>query len=123
MATTTENSRIINHWSLIMFSELKGDDMRVGTCTAKDGTKFPAVAFNDGKNRTFVDFGSSLEGGLTFEEICAQADDLQIVELETLPEVLERRKAAGKQLETYKLCKVGEFSWKGGSLKAALGRR
>lgn len=98
--------------------------MRVGTCTAKDGTQFPAVAFNDTEgHRTFVDFGNSLEGGLTFEEICAQADDLQVVELETLPEVLARRKAEGRQLETYKLCKVGEFSWKGGSLKAALGRR
>lgn len=128
METTVNNSeRIINSWSLFAFAELKGADIAVGICTASDGTTFPAVTFSKGNNRTFVDFGKSLANGLTFEEICAQVNDLQIVELQTAPDVLERRKQkaleTGKevQLETYKLCTKGESNWHGGNLFAALG--
>lgn len=126
---TKNESRIINSVSLFAFAKAHGGNIAVGMCKAEDGTEFPAVTFSDGKKRTFVDFGKSLEGGLTFEEICAQVNDLQVVELKTLPEVLERRKAkaaaTGKevQLETYKLCKTGETSWHGGNIFTALGRQ
>lgn len=129
MATINNSERIIASVSLLAFAQTHGADISVGTCTAQDGTTFPAVAFTNGTKRTFVDFGKSLEGGLTFEEICAQAQELQVVELETLPEVLERRRQkaleTGKpvQLETYKLCKKGESTWHGGNLFAALGMR
>ena len=128
MAQNSNNEgRIINHWSLIAFAQTFGAEVAVGNCHAADGTEFPAVSFTKGDKRTFVDFGESLKEGLTFEEICAQANDLQVVELQTLPEVLARRvqkaKETGKevQLETYKLCKKGESSWKGGNLLVALG--
>lgn len=119
--------RIINHWSLIAFAHQFGADLAVGTCKSSDGTEFQAVSFTDETDkRTYVDFGGSLSGGLSFEEIVARANDLQVVQLTTDPEALARRQAkaaaTGKpvQLETYKLCKKGESSWKGGNLLVAL---
>lgn len=126
METTNNNGRIINSVSLFAFAQEKGADIAVGMCKDSTGVEFPAITFTKDGKRTFVDFGKSLEGGLSFEEICAMANDLQVVELETLPEVLERRVAKAKetgrepQLETYKLCKKGESSWHGGNLFAAL---
>lgn len=122
-------SRIINSWSLFTFAQLKGADVAVGTCKASDGTSFQAVTFSQGNRRTFVDFGESLAPGLSLQEIVANANDLQVVELQTLPEVLERRQAkaaqTGKevQLETYKLCKKGESGWQSVNLFAALGMK
>jgi len=126
---TQQENRIIGHWSLIMFAKMKGSDIEVGTCKDSAGTEFPAMTFSDGKTRTFVGFGGSLEGGLTFDEICTQVEKLQVVELETSPETLARRKAkaeaTGKPLqkETYKLCIKGETNWVGGNLFAALQKR
>lgn len=126
MAQNNEG-RIIKSWSLIAFAQEKGADIAVGTCQGQDGSTFQAVSFTQGDQRTFVDFGESLQPGLSFEEIVANVNDLQVVQLATLPEVLARRQAkaaqTGKpvQLETYKLCKKGESSWKGGNLFVALG--
>lgn len=126
MAQNNSN-RIINSWSLLAFAQMKGADVAVGTCKAADGSTFQAVSFSQGDKRTFVDFGESLQPGLSVQEIVANANDLQVVELQTLPEVLARRQAkaaqTGKpvQLETYKLCKKGENSWQSVNLFAALG--
>jgi len=122
-------NRIINSWSLLAFAQMKGADVAVGTCKAADGTQFQAISFSNGNQRTFVDFGESLQPGLSIQEIVANANDLQVVQLTTLPEVLERRQAkaaqTGKeiQLETYKLCKKGEGSWQTVNLFAALNAR
>ena len=128
MAQNSNNEgRIIRSWSLLAFAKEKGADVAVGTCQSSDGSKFQAVTFTKGDKRTFVDFGESLQPGLTFDEIVANANDLQVVELTTLPDVLARRQAkaaaTGKplQVETYKLCKKGENSWQGGNLLVALG--
>lgn len=126
---TQNESRIINSWSLFTFAQLKGADVAVGTCKASDGTSFQAVTFSQGNQRTFVDFGESLAPGLSLQEIVANANDLQVVELQTLPDVLARRQAkaaqTGKevQLETYKLCRKGESSWQSVNLFAALGMK
>ena len=127
MAQNNEG-RIIRSWSLISFAQTFGAEVAVGTCQGADGSSFLAVSFtNQQGKRTFADFGESLQPGLSFEEIVANANDLQVVELTTLPEVLARRQQkaveTGKpvQLETYKLCKKGENSWQGGNLLAALG--
>lgn len=120
METINNSERIISSVSLFAFAQQHGSDIAVGTCKASDGTEFPSVSFSNGNNRTYVGFGESLKGGLTFEEICAMANDLQVVQLTVDPEVIERRKAAQKQLETYKLCKKSENNWKGGNLFAAL---
>lgn len=127
MNTNTE-SRIINSWSLFAFAEKFGGDIAVGVCRDSAGEEFPASTFTKNGVRTFVTFGGSLEGGLSFEEIVAQSDSLQVVELETSKETIERRMQRAKetgetaQLETYKLCKKGESSWQGGNLFAALGK-
>lgn len=124
-----KENRIIKSWSLFAFAQEKGADIAVGTCTAQSGETFQAVTFSNGKKRTFVDFGESLQPGLSVQEIVANANDLQVVELQTLPGVLARRQAkaaqTGKevQLETYKLCKKGESSWQSVNLFAALGMR
>lgn len=120
MDTINNSERIIRSWSLIGFAQAKGSDLRVGTCKAESGEEFPAMTFSNGTDRTFVHFGKSLPGGLTFEEIAAQARDLQVVQLTVEPEVLKRRQEKGAQLETYTLCKVGENAWQGGDLLAAI---
>lgn len=127
MNTNTE-SRIINHWSLFAFAQEFGADIAVGTCKSSTGEAFPASTFTKNGKRTFVGFGGSLEGGLTFDEIVAQANNLQVVQLETDKETIERRSKRAKetgedvQMETYKLCKKGESTWQGGNLFAALGK-
>lgn len=121
METINNSERIIASVSLFAFAQQHGGDIAVGTCTASDGTSFPEISFSNGREVTYVDFGKSLEGGLTFEEICAQANNLQVVQLTVDPEVLERRRANKKQLETYKLCKKSENNWKGGNIFAVLG--
>ena len=120
MDTINNSERIIRSWSLIGFAQAKGSDLRVGTCKAESGEEFPAMTFSNGTDRTFVHFGKSLGGGLTFEEIAAQAGGLQVVQLTVEPEVLKRRQEKGVQLETYTLCKVGENAWQGGDLLAAI---
>ena len=124
-----KENRIVNSWSLMAFAQMKGADIAVGTCTAQSGETFQAVTFSNGSKRTFVDFGGSLQPGLSLQEIVANANDLQVVELQTLPDVLARRQAkaaqTGKeiQLETFKLCKKGESSWQSVNLFAALGMK
>lgn len=124
-----KENRIIKSWSLIAFAQEKGADIAVGTCTPQSGETFQAATFSNGEKRTFVDFGESLQPGLSVQEIVANANDLQVVELQTLPDVLARRQAkaaqTGKevQLETYKLCKKGESSWQTVNLFAALGMK
>lgn len=120
MDTINNSERIIASYSLFAFAQKFGSDIHTGICTPATGDKFPSCIFSDGNRRTFVDFGESLKQGLTFEEIVAMADDLQVVQLAVDPEVLERRRNAQRQLETYKLCKKGDSSWKGGNLFAAL---
>jgi hypothetical protein len=117
-----KETRIINHWTLLAFAQEKGADVAVGTCTAADGSSFQEISFTNQKgHRTYVDFGESLQPGMSFQEIVANANKLQVVELETIPEVLERRRQKGAQLQTYKLCKIGENTWQGGNLLVALG--
>lgn len=122
-------NRIVNSWSLMAFAQMKGADIAVGTCTAQNGDTFQAVTFSNGSKRTFVDFGKSLQPGLSVGEIVANVNDLQVVELTTDPEALARRQAKAAQtgedvqLETYKLCKKGESSWQSVNLFAALGMK
>ena len=115
-----KDNRIINHWSLIAFANQFGSDLHVGTCKTSAGDEFPACSFGNGDKRTLVHFGESLEGGLTFEEICAQHQDLQIVQLKVDEETLQRRREKGVQEESYSLCKKGENAWQGGNFLSAI---
>lgn len=92
----SQNSTIKNSWSLLAFARSHGK-MQVGHFTnSETGDKFASCIFTDvDNNRTFVGFSSKM-GELTPEEIAAQKDDLQVVELES---------------GNFSLCKKGANNW------------
>lgn len=107
----TQNN-ITNSWSLLAFAQTFGGNLAVGNCTNHEtGEIFPACTFTKGDKRTFVGFGKSLAGGLSLQQIVQQKDSLQVVQLAVELEVASKRRAAGKQEESYILCKKGENSW------------
>lgn len=87
---------IVNSWSLIAFAKSHGK-MQVGEFVNKeDGEVFKSCIFTGPDDtRTFVAFSSKL-GELTPQEIAAQKDNLQVVELE-----------GGH----YSLCRQGAQAW------------
>ena len=106
-------NNIINSWSLLAFARQNGGKMFIGECTNQNtGEVFKSISFHDGSrtNTKMVNFSSNL-GELSPREIAARKDSLQVVELAVDAETLARRKAAGRQLESYILCSVGENSW------------
>lgn len=108
-----QQNNIINHWSLLTFARQNGGKMFIGECTNQEtGEIFKSISFHDGsrQNSKMVNFSSNL-GELTPQEIAARKNSLQVVELAVDAEVLARRKASGKQLQSYILCSVGENSW------------
>jgi hypothetical protein len=107
-----QESRIIRSWSLSGFALEFGKKVATGECiNAETGKCFHSVAFTaTSGQRTFVNFSKNL-GVLSGREIAQKKDGLQIVQLKVDQDVLERRKANGKQLESYILCNVGESSW------------
>lgn len=96
MANTAQNVGIKNSWSLLSFARAHGK-MKVAPFINKEtGEAFKSCAFVDSDNTvTLVAFSSNL-GELTPQQIAAQKNELQIVELET---------------GTFKLCKQGVNSW------------
>ena len=107
--------KIINSWSFIAFVKTHGTKVSVGTCTTKSGETFPAVCYNNGEKKTYAHFGPSLKEGLTYAELCAQAKDLQVVQLAVDAKTLKHRQENNFQLESYIICVVGEGSWEQGS--------
>lgn len=96
MANTAQNVGIKNSWSLISFARAHGR-MKVAPFVNKEtGEAFKSCAFVgfDGAT-TLVAFSSKL-GELSPQQIAAQKDDLQVVQLES---------------GTFKLCKAGQNSW------------
>lgn len=75
---------IVNSWSLISFAKAHGR-MQIGEFINQEtGEIFKSCVFtnpNDSKSRVFVAFSSNL-GTLSPQEIKAQKDSLQVVELE-----------------------------------------
>ena len=96
MANTAQNVGIKNSWSLLSFARAHGK-MKVAPFVNKEtGEPFKSCAFVDSEGATtLVAFSSNL-GELTPEEIAAQKNSLQVVELET---------------GTLKLCRQGNSSW------------
>ena len=96
MANTAQNVGIKNSWSLLSFARAHGK-MKVALFVNREtGEAFKSCAFvgSDGAT-TLVAFSSNL-GELTPQQIAAQKDDLQVVQLES---------------GSYKLCKQGSNSW------------
>ena len=96
MANTAQNVGIKNSWSLISFARAHGK-MKVASFVNKEtGEPFKSCAFvNSDNDVTLVAFSSNL-GELTPQQIAAQKDSLQVVELES---------------GSLKLCKQGNSSW------------
>lgn len=96
MANTAQNVGIKNSWSLLSFARAHGR-MKVAPFINKEtGEAFKSCAFVDSDGATtLVAFSSNL-GELTPQQISAQKNSLQVVELES---------------GTYKLCKQGNSSW------------
>ena len=107
-----QSNNIINHWSFLAFARQFGADLAQGECVNHEtGEVFNACTFTKEGKRTFVNLGPSVGKDITLKEMVAQRDGLQIVQLNVSDETAARRKAAGRQAETYVLCKVGESSW------------
>ena len=105
-------NNIINHWSFLAFARQFGANVATGECTNHaTGEIFKACTFTKDGKRTFVHFGPSLGEGLSLQEMVQQRDGLQVVQMAVSAEDAAVRKAAGKQEETYVLCKVGEGCW------------
>ena len=96
MANTAQNVGIQNSRSLLSFARVHGK-MKVAPFINKEtGEAFKSCAFVDSDNAvTLVAFSSNL-GELTPQQIAAQKNELQVVELES---------------GTFKLCKQGVNSW------------
>ena len=96
MANTAQNVGIKNSWSLLSFARAHGKMKVAPFVNRETGEAFKSCAFvaSDGAT-TLVAFSSNL-GELTPQQIAAQKNSLQVVELES---------------GTYKLCKQGASSW------------
>lgn len=103
MANTPIMQGIKNSWPLKEFAKIHGK-MKIGTFTNKKpdspnyGKQFKSCVFVDpanSSNVTFMAFSSKL-GELTPQEIVAQKDELQVVELES---------------GNYSLCHRGDAAW------------
>lgn len=110
MAQNSNN--IIKSWSFLAFARQFGADLAAGECINHEtGESFKACTFTKDGKRTFVNFGPSLAGGLGVREMVDRRESLQVVQLNVPAETIAKREAAGKQVETYVLCKQGETSW------------
>lgn len=96
MANTAQNVGIKNSWSLLSFARAHGKMKVAPFVNRETGEAFRSCAFVDSDGATtLVAFSSNL-GELTPQQIAAQKNSLQVVELES---------------GTYKLCKQGNSSW------------
>jgi hypothetical protein len=97
MSTTSNTVGIKNSWSLIDFARANGKMKVTGEMTnSQTGEVFKSCAFISPSGAvTLVGFSSNL-GELTPNQIAAQKDSLQVVELES---------------GNFKLCKTGADSW------------
>lgn len=96
MAGQAVNVGIKSSWGLMAFARMMGK-MQVGEFKNKEtGEQFKSCVFtNNEGSRTFVAFSSKL-GELTPQEIAAQKDQLQVVQLES---------------GNYSLCRQGQNNW------------
>lgn len=110
-----KSNNIVNSWSFVTFVANNGGKAFLAPFVdSKTGESFSSIVCKKSNDRnekgTIVNFSSKL-GNLSLKELAAQKDELQVVQLVVDPEILAKRKAEGRQLESYKLCKVGESSW------------
>lgn len=93
---TNSNIGVTNSWSLLSFAQTHGK-MKVAPFVNRDsGEVFKSCAFVDSENNVvLVGFSRNL-GELTPQEISAQKNELQVVQLTS---------------GSYKLCRQGNSNW------------
>lgn len=107
---------IIATWSFIGFAQAQKAKKVFSApfVSSETNEEFKSLVFKKTADRsekgTLVNFSKNLKG-ISDADIIRKKDELQVVQIEVAPEVLERRKREGKQLESYILCEYGESSW------------
>ena len=107
---------IINSWSFMTFAKsVEAKKVFTANFTSSETNEdFRSLVLKKTADRsekgTLVNFSKNLKG-ISDADIIRRKDELQVVQIEVAPEVLERRKREGKQLESYILCEYGESSW------------
>lgn len=100
----SQNTKIVNSWTLVSFAAEFGSKVSIAPFTNKEtGEKFKSLAFKkarDDKKSTLVGFSKNL-GELSAAELKAQRDILQVVEL---PSTINED---GDKQRHFKLCKQG----------------
>ena len=109
--TNNSNSRVIKGWDFKAFRNNYGEVRRPRYVNSQTNTEFTKLAFEkkDSTGWCFVGWSQEM-GELTNEELKAKVDELRIVQLEVPEEEIARRKEAGLQLETYKVCEKGNYN-------------
>lgn len=74
-------AQIINSWSLLTFAKNHGK-MQLGTFKNANGEAFKSCIFSKGDDKCFVGFSSKM-GELSAQEIVAQKEQLNVVELDS----------------------------------------
>ena len=94
-------AKILDRWTLIQFKNIYGK-MQTGVAKDKDGQEFRTCSFTNPETgkRTYVGFSTSL-GVLTAQQIAAQKNDLQVIEIQV----------EGQSKPSYRLCKQGASTW------------
>lgn len=112
MANVANNNGIKNSWSLHAFYQAHGKMKIANMKNSESGEAYKCLAFENPTSGTlcFVSFSSNL-GELTGAQIAAMKDELQVCELNVAEDVAARRAEAGRQIESYSLCKKGTGSW------------
>lgn len=104
-----QSDNIINRWAFTEFRNMFGKVKRPRYTDSK-GVEFSKLAMQrEDKSYCFVGWSSQLGGELTNEELKAEQDNLMVVQLKVDEEELARRREAGYQLETYKVCRKGDY--------------
>lgn len=106
------NNGIKNSWSLKDFFKAHGKMKIANMKNSETNEEYKCLAFQNPTSGAlcFVSFSSNL-GELTGSEINSMKDELQVCELNVDADVAARRAEAGRQIESYSLCKIGSGSW------------
>lgn len=109
-----DNRKVIKSWT---FAAFRADYGKVKRPVYKNqaGEEFSKLAFQKSDNTwCFVGWSSNM-GEISNEELKARAGELRVVQLEVDEEEQKRRKKAGYQVETYKVCEPGDYTPKSDS--------
>ena len=110
MSQSNNDEKIIARWPYLAFRAMYELVKRPSYVNKKDNSTFTKLAFKrkDG-SYCFVSWSSKLNGELTNEEIKANPDKLQIVQLEVDEETKKKRKEQGLQEESYVICRMNDI--------------